>query len=77
MARWLLHALAVRVLPQAVPPICCHRADRPFVLSLPDIVVAADPQVVSWGGTSPDGRAVTGSLPTMKRLFNPNNTDED
>ncbi|KAI7842699.1 hypothetical protein COHA_003630 [Chlorella ohadii] len=34
-------------------------------------------KVVSWGGTSPDGRAVTGSLPTMKRLFNPNNTDED
>lgn len=34
-------------------------------------------QVVSWAGTSPDGRAVTGSLPTMKQLFNPNNTDED
>lgn len=34
-------------------------------------------QVVSWAGTSPDGRAVTGSLATMRRLFNPNNTDED
>lgn len=34
-------------------------------------------QVVSWSGTSPDGRAVTGALSTMKALFNPNNTDED
>lgn len=34
-------------------------------------------QVVSWSGTSPDGRAVTGPLSTMKTLFNPNNTDED
>ena len=55
-------------------PLSCSSTGT---VPLPDIVVAADPQVVSWGGTSPDGRAVTGSLPTMKRLFNPNNTDED
>ncbi|PSC74984.1 WD repeat-containing 61 [Micractinium conductrix] len=34
-------------------------------------------KVVAWGGTSPDGRAVTGSLGVMKTLFNPHNQDED
>lgn len=33
--------------------------------------------MVAWGGTSPDGRAVTGSLGVMKTLFNPHNQDED
>ena len=48
-------------------PVLCHAARR----------AARHTQVVSWAGTSPDGRAVTGTLATMKRLFNPNNTDVD
>lgn len=34
-------------------------------------------KVISWAGTSPDGRAVTGSVGTMRELFRPGNVGED